>query len=95
MKPSASKMVTEIGESITILQSPLTAILADGTVCGKISLIFNYRLRHCDQVFTEAPKKIVNCYSCLVGCCGFNDPLGQYFSLYRAVSQREGERKKK
>ena len=33
----------------------------------------------------------------LVGCFGFNGPLRQYFSLYRAVSQREGridERKK-
>ena len=26
-----------------------------------------------------------------VGCFGFNGPLRQYFSLYRAVSQREGE----
>ena len=31
----------------------------------------------------------------LVGCFGFNGPLRQYFSLYRAVSQREGEREKK
>ena len=31
----------------------------------------------------------------LVGCFGFNCPLRQYFSLYRAVSQREGERGKK
>ena len=30
--------------------------------------------------------------SWLVGCFGFNAPLRQYFSLYRAVSQREGER---
>ena len=30
-----------------------------------------------------------------VGCFGFNGPLRQYFSLYRAVSQREGERKDK
>ena len=29
------------------------------------------------------------------GCFGFNDPLRQYFSLYRAVSQREGERGEK
>ena len=29
----------------------------------------------------------------LVGCFGINGPLRQYFSLYRAVSQREGERK--
>ena len=31
------------------------------------------------------------CWS--VGCFGLNGPLRQYFSLYRAVSQREGERK--
>ena len=30
----------------------------------------------------------------LVGCFGFNGPLRQYFSLYRAVSQREGEEKR-
>ena len=30
--------------------------------------------------------------SWLVGCFGLNGPLRQYFSLYRAVSQREGER---
>ena len=28
----------------------------------------------------------------LVGCFGFDGPLRQYFSLSRAVSQREGER---
>ena len=33
--------------------------------------------------------------SMLVGWFGFNGPLRQYFSLYRAVSQREGERKGK
>ena len=30
-----------------------------------------------------------------VGCFGFNGPLRQYFSLYRAVSQREGEREER
>ena len=34
-------------------------------------------------------------YDWLVGCFGLNGPLRQYFSLYRAVSQREGERKEK
>ena len=34
-------------------------------------------------------------YSWLVGCFGLNGPLRQYFSLYRAVSQREGEKKEK
>ena len=31
----------------------------------------------------------------LVGYFGLNDPLRQYFSLYRVVSQREGEREEK
>ena len=31
----------------------------------------------------------------LVGCFGFNSPLSQYFSLYLAVSQREGERRER
>ena len=37
---------------------------------------------------------ITTCYmeDWLVGCFGFNGPFRQYFSLHRAVSQREGER---
>ena len=31
-------------------------------------------------------------YGWLVGCFGFNGPLRQYFSPYRAVSKREGEK---
>ena len=31
----------------------------------------------------------------LVGCFGLNNPLRQYFSLYRAICQREGERNEK
>ena len=31
----------------------------------------------------------------IVGCFWFNGPLRQYFSLYRAVSQKEGERGEK
>ena len=31
----------------------------------------------------------------LVGCFGFSGPLRQYFSLYLAVSQREGGRGEK
>ena len=31
----------------------------------------------------------------LVGCFGLNDPLRQYFSLYRAVSLREGDKREK
>ena len=48
------------------------------------------RFQILDEWLTESPG--------LVGrlvCLGFNGPLRQYFSLYRAVSQREGERGKK
>ena len=31
----------------------------------------------------------------LVSCFGFNDPLKQYFSLYRAVSQRVRNKREK
>ena len=40
-------------------------------------------------------SKVVKKTFWLVGCFGFNGPLRQYFSLYRTVSQREGEREKK
>ena len=39
------------------------------------------------------PLNLINGW--LVGCFGFNGPLRQYFSLYQAVSQREGERGEK
>ena len=32
--------------------------------------------------------------SWLVGCFGFNGPLRQYFSLYRAVSQKRGRKRR-
>ena len=32
------------------------------------------------------------CCNWLIGCFGFNDPLRVCFSLYRAVSQREGKK---
>ena len=41
-------------------------------------------------------REVLNGCGWLVGwLLGFNGPLGQYFSLYRAVSQREGERGEK
>ena len=40
-------------------------------------------------------KKIWVGIGWLVACFGFNGPLRQYFSLYRAVSQIEGERGEK
>ena len=44
------------------------------------------------QILSMLPYLIWVCMY-LVGCLGLNGPLRQYFSLYRAVSQREGERR--
>ena len=38
---------------------------------------------------------MITTFNWLVSCFGFNGPLRQYFSLYWAVSQREGEREEK
>ena len=40
-------------------------------------------------------SKLKFLYGWFIGWFGFNSPLRPYFSLYRAVSQREGERGKK
>ena len=42
---------------------------------------------------TELSKLLTSCHTAikLVGCFGLSGPLRQYFSLYRAVSRREGE----
>ena len=37
-------------------------------------------------------SKILGTFHICSSCFGLNGPLRQYFSLYRAVSQREGER---
>ena len=42
--------------------------------------------------FKKWVKILYNHADWLVDCFGFNGPLRQYFSLYLAVSQREGER---
>ena len=63
------------------------------------SIIPSLKLGDCLSVQAYKPCSISQMLSyhhtssvCLVGCFGFNGPLRQYFSLYRAVSQREGER---
>ena len=51
--------------------------------------------RLCILVMQFNPNDTICTFGCwLVGCFGFNGPLRQYFSLYQAVSQREGEREK-
>ena len=48
---------------------------------------------YCAYIFIPRPKGSGDI--ALVGCFGFNGLLRQYFSLYRAVSQGEGERHQK
>ena len=62
---------------IRVGQGPTTVAVGAGGGCMDIfSLVYHFFL----PLFG------------LVGCFGYNGPLRQYFSLYRAVSQREGER---
>ena len=49
----------------------------------------------CQGNVTAAHKNKAELIFGLVGCFAFNGPLRQYFSLYRTVSQREGERREK
>ena len=44
--------------------------------------------------FPQLLKAVFDWLVSLVGCFGLNGPFRQYFSLYRAVPQREGERRK-
>ena len=56
--------------------------------------VLNARARKCVYVYVKPePQKILS--GRLVSCFWFNGPFGQYNSLYRAVSQREGEREEK
>ena len=79
---------------------------AKSVVCSIISLALSFWMNH---LVIGQPAKfsafhwstsgsqafIGQLLGWLVGCFGLNGPLRQYFSLYRAVSQREGERKEK
>ena len=47
------------------------------------------------EILTSILQRHLYSASWLVGCFGFKGPLRQYFSLHRAVSQREGERRER
>ena len=67
----------------------------------KLNKICNYRIwfmgpkNEFETAMVNEPSVFEALIRWLVGCFGLNGPLRQYFSLYRAVSQREGERKEK
>ena len=49
--------------------------------------------RDCQSFYCISYGYFCSVCAALVGCFGFNGPLRQYFSLYRAFSQREGEKR--
>ena len=49
-------------------------------------IISNYFCLFCIEMYVVTP------HLWLVGCFGFRGPLRQYFSLYWAASQSEGDR---
>ena len=61
------------------------AVLSGNSSCFLLS-------SECERIFSSRSKEFAHW---LVGCFGLNGPLRQYFSLYRAVSQREGERRER
>ena len=69
----------------------------NGMTISEYTVSFDSRYRTIEKLKMTLPQEILafKLLSWLVGCFGFNGPLRQYFSLYRAVSQREGERGKK
>ena len=76
---------------ITVGQGPIVLAVGAGGGCLDIfSLIYHFSFLSLSLWETARYRLIW-----LVGCFGFNGPLRQYFSLYRTVSQREGERGKK
>ena len=71
------------------MQGPTALAVGAGGGCFDIfSLIYNFSL--ISPSLSLSLWEMAR-YSCLVGCFGLSGPLRQYFSLYRAVSQREGE----
>ena len=73
---------------ITVGQGPIALAVGAGGGCLDIfTLIYPFS--------SLSPSLWETALYRLVGCFWLNGPLRQYFSLYRAVSQREGEGKEK
>ena len=76
---------------ITVGQGPTVLAVGAGGGCLDIftlSILLSFSLSF---GWLVGPSLFLPLFG-LVGWFGFNGPLRQYFSLYRAVSQREGER---
>ena len=69
----------------------MNVLLAHKTRIANVKIVMGANI----DVFITLDEDMNCVISLLVGCFGLNGPLRQYFSLYRAVSQREGERGEK
>ena len=79
-------------------QQKLISASATAIVCMRVChvCIFSYNSLQPDEKFYPPFNRFqTDQNDWLVSCFGLNGPLRQYFSLYRAVSQREGERGEK
>ena len=77
---------------ITIGQGPTALAVGAGGGCLDIFTLICPFSSLSPSLWETARYRLIGW---LVGCFRFNGPLRQYFSLYRTVSQREGERGEK
>ena len=68
-------------------------VFGSGAMCRKLTSVWNLKINIKFGFKLDFPSFARTIW--LVGCFWFNGPLRQYFSLYLAVSQREGEREEK
>ena len=80
---------------ITVGQGPTALAVGAGRGCLDICTLIYPFSSLSPSLWETTRYRLKYCLGWLVGCFRFNGPLRQYFSLYRAVSQREGERGKK
>ena len=77
-----------------------TLTICYGNLCpygSKLGFLFKLS-ENLDPYYKSVLQDESRCFGLfrwLVNCFGFNDPLRQYFSLNRAVSQRVGVRREK
>ena len=72
-------------------------LITDLLCVGVQSTLFDVRFHNGSGTDTSTRWSRILCivHGWLVTCFGLYGPLRQYFGLYRAVTQREGERKEK
>ena len=85
---------------MTVGQGPIGLVVGAGGGCLDIFTLFYHFLSSFSLSLGDGPilplfGRRPDIVGWLVGCFGFNGPLRQYFSLYQAVSQREGDRERK